>query len=160
MQMDWSLWGSDCQSLFCFVLFFLCCLLFFGVIELNVLLLCVPHMYCTFIGKSRNKWISNTLILTEMMSTLLLNMNFCCYTEPQGNGGNSGGAGGSSKGPQKDWWNQLFENQQQIWIAVACAAAAGLLLFSSGNQTREINWQEFRTNYLGKGEVLCTSLVK
>ena len=95
-----------------------------------------------------------------MMSGLLLNMNFCCYTEPQGNGGNSGGAGGSSKGPQKDWWNQLFENQQQIWIAVACAAAAGLLLFSSGNQTREINWQEFRTNYLGKGEVLCTSLVK
>ena len=76
-------------------------------------------------------------------------------SEPSGNNSNHGGTGGSSgKGPKKDWWSEWTENQQQIWIAVACAAAAGLLLFSSGNQMREINWQEFRTGFLEKGEVL------
>ena len=82
-------------------------------------------------------------------------------SEPSGNNSNHGGTGGSSgKGPKKDWWSEWTENQQQIWIAVACAAAAGLLLFSSGNQMREINWQEFRTGFLEKGEVwdICSIL--
>lgn len=37
-------------------------------------------------------------------------------------------------------------------IGVALAAAAGYMLMQSSNH-RQISWQEFRTNYLEKGEV-------
>ena len=68
-------------------------------------------------------------------------------------GGDSGGGGSSGKPPGDDWWKNLFDNPQQIAIAVALAGSAALLLMLSGIETREINWQEFRTKYLERGEV-------
>ncbi len=46
-----------------------------------------------------------------------------------------------------------MDNQQSILIGLAVAAGAGWLLFGNTNNVREINWQEFRTNYLERGEV-------
>lgn len=68
-------------------------------------------------------------------------------------GGDSGGGGSSGKPPGDDWWKNLFENPQQIVIAAALAGATALFLLFSGIETREINWQEFRTKYLERGEV-------
>ena len=68
-------------------------------------------------------------------------------------GGDGGGGGSSGKPPGDDWWKNLFDNPQQIVIAVAIAAGAALFLMFSGMETREINWQEFRTKYLERGEV-------
>ena len=68
--------------------------------------------------------------------------------------GDDGGGGGSSgKPPGGDWWKNLFDNPQQILIAAAFTGAAALFLLFSGIETREINWQEFRTKYLERGEV-------
>ena len=68
-------------------------------------------------------------------------------------GGDSEGGGSGGKPPGDDWWKNLFDNPQQIAIAAALAGAAGLFLLLSGIETREINWQEFRTKYLERGEV-------
>ncbi|KXJ24312.1 AFG3-like protein 2 [Exaiptasia diaphana] len=63
--------------------------------------------------------------------------------------------GGTSGGKKpKPWWDSFYEAyQQQIWLAVGLSLGTGYLLMSSGTPTREINWQEFRTNYLEKGDV-------
>ena len=68
-------------------------------------------------------------------------------------GGDGGGGGSSGKPPGDDWWKSLFDNPQQIAIAAALAGAGALFLLFSGIETREINWQEFRTKYLERGEV-------
>lgn len=68
-------------------------------------------------------------------------------------GGDGGGGGSSGKPPGDDWWKNLFDNPQQIVIAAALAGAAALFLMFSGMEMREINWQEFRTKYLERGEV-------
>lgn len=67
---------------------------------------------------------------------------------PAGNGRQ----GGSGKGG-KDWWKEIMDNQQTILIGLAVAAGAGWLLFGNTSSVKEINWQEFRTNYLERGEV-------
>lgn len=46
-----------------------------------------------------------------------------------------------------------MDNQQTILIGLAVAAGAGWLLFGNTSSVKEINWQEFRTNYLERGEV-------
>jgi AFG3 family protein len=69
-------------------------------------------------------------------------------------GGSSGPGNGKNPGGNKQWWQSFFENyQQQIWLATGLALGAGYLLMYSGMPVREINWQEFRTNYLEKGDV-------
>ena len=73
-------------------------------------------------------------------------------------GGNSSG-GSSGKPPGSEWWRDLLENQQQVLIALALAAGMAFLLLKSGKENREINWQEFRTNYLEKGEVSLVTFV-
>ena len=77
-------------------------------------------------------------------------------SKSSGGGGSSGGSGGK-KGPNP-WWQSFYETyQQQIWLAVGLSFGAGYLLMSSGTPVREINWQEFRTNYLEKGDVSALS---
>ena len=39
------------------------------------------------------------------------------------------------------------------WVPLALALAAGYVLTHSGGQPRLISWQEFRINYLERGEV-------
>ncbi len=69
----------------------------------------------------------------------------------QGSSG-SGKSSGDGKGG-RDWWKEIMDNQQSILIGLAVAAGAGWLLFGNAPSVREINWQEFRTNYLERGEV-------
>lgn len=40
-----------------------------------------------------------------------------------------------------------------LWLALGLAVAAGYILTRPGLNTRHISWQEFRINYLEKGEV-------
>lgn len=71
-------------------------------------------------------------------------------------GGNEGGGGGDdNKPPGGDWWKNLRDiNPQGFAIGVALAALGALLLMNaSGMESSEINWQEFRTKYLERGEV-------
>lgn len=68
-------------------------------------------------------------------------------------GGGEGGGGNSGKPPGDDWWKNLFENNPQALIGGAVAAVLALLFLMSERDTREINWQEFRTKYLERGEV-------
>ncbi|PFX27319.1 AFG3-like protein 2 [Stylophora pistillata] len=68
-------------------------------------------------------------------------------------GGGVGGGGSSGKPPGDDWWKNLFENNPQALIGGAVAAVLALLFLMSERDTREINWQEFRTKYLERGEV-------
>lgn len=74
-------------------------------------------------------------------------------------GGKDGNSGGSPKKPEgngSEWWRDIYENPQQyLWLGIAVSVGAGWLMLSSGGYSKEINWQEFRTNYLAKGEV-CT----
>ena len=66
----------------------------------------------------------------------------------------SGGGGGGGKKGGKEWWQYWMENpQNQLWLAIGVSVGAAWMLLSSGQQSREINWQEFRTSYLEKGEV-------
>ena len=66
--------------------------------------------------------------------------------------------GGKKPGNGKEWWRDIYDNPQQyIWLGVAVGVGAGWLLISNGGYSREINWQEFRTNYLAKGEVSITT---
>lgn len=75
-------------------------------------------------------------------------------TEQSSGGGGGGSSGGKKPGDGKEWWRDAYENPQQyIWLGVAVGVGTGWLLLSSGGYSREINWQEFRTNYLAKGEV-------
>ena len=69
------------------------------------------------------------------------------------NGG--GGGGGDNKPPGGDWWKNFREfNPQGFAVGLALAAVGALLFFNSaGMESREINWQEFRTKYLERGEV-------
>ena len=39
------------------------------------------------------------------------------------------------------------------WVPLALALAAGYMLTNSSGQPRQISWQEFRINYLERGEV-------
>lgn len=39
------------------------------------------------------------------------------------------------------------------WVPLALALAAGYVLTHSSGQPRQISWQEFRINYLERGEV-------
>ena len=71
-------------------------------------------------------------------------------------GGDSGGGGeGDNKPPGGDWWKNFREiNPQGFAIGVALAAVGALLFMNAaGMESREINWQEFRTKYLERGEV-------
>ena len=81
---------------------------------------------------------------------------------PESNNGRSsggddgeGGGGGDNNPPGGDWWKNFREiNPQGFAIGVALAAVGALLLMNaSGMESREINWQEFRTKYLERGEV-------
>ena len=66
----------------------------------------------------------------------------------------SGGGWGGGKKGGKEWWQYWMENpQNQLWLAIGVSVGAAWMLLSSGQQSREINWQEFRTSYLEKGEV-------
>ena len=72
-------------------------------------------------------------------------------------GGDSGGeeGGGDNRPPGGDWWKNFREiNPQSFAIGVALAAVGALLFMNTaGIESREINWQEFRTKYLERGEV-------
>lgn len=70
-------------------------------------------------------------------------------------GGDSGEGGGDNKPPGGDWWKNFREiNPQGFAIGVALAAVGALLFMNAaGMESREINWQEFRTKYLERGEV-------
>ena len=73
--------------------------------------------------------------------------------KPSGSPSSSSGGGGGKKGG-KEWWQYWMENpQNQLWLAIGVSVGAAWMLLSSGQQSREINWQEFRTSYLEKGEV-------
>ncbi|XP_073233396.1 mitochondrial inner membrane m-AAA protease component AFG3L2-like isoform X2 [Porites lutea] len=77
-------------------------------------------------------------------------------------GGDSGGGGeGDNKPPGGDWWKNFREiNPQGFAIGVALAAVGALLFMNAaGMESREINWQEFRTKYLERGESrLCFTI--
>ena len=45
-----------------------------------------------------------------------------------------------------------FDGQKWGWVPVGLAVLAGYIL-SRGSNTRHISWQEFRTQYLERGEV-------
>ena len=73
-----------------------------------------------------------------------------------GTGGGRPESGGSSGGDGKggkDWWKEILENQQNLLIGIAALAGAGYFLLGGPNSSREINWQEFRVNYLDRGDV-------
>jgi len=62
---------------------------------------------------------------------------------------NSGGSGGGKKG--KEWWQE--EENKRLLIMTASGLLAMYLLSGSSSSMREINWQDFRINYLERGEV-------
>jgi len=73
-----------------------------------------------------------------------------------GTGGGKPGSGGSSGGDGKggkDWWKEILENQQNLLIGAAALAGASYFLLAGPNSSKEINWQEFRVNYLDRGDV-------
>lgn len=80
------------------------------------------------------------------------NSNVKKSKESEGDDG-GGGGGSSGKPPGDDWWKNLIENNPQALIGGAVAAVLALLFLMSERDTREINWQEFRTKYLERGEV-------
>ncbi|EDV21649.1 uncharacterized protein TRIADDRAFT_30182 [Trichoplax adhaerens] len=65
------------------------------------------------------------------------------------------GGGDHNKKDDKYWWEELSEaRMRQIGLGVAIAIGAGYYLYTTDhNATREINWQQFRVNYLEKGLV-------
>ena len=71
-------------------------------------------------------------------------------------GGNSEGGGDDNKPPGGDWWRNFRDiNPQGFAIGVALAAVGALILMNASRmESSEINWQEFRTKYLERGEVL------
>ena len=94
------------------------------------------------------------LMFTRFVLQLLDNCNMlfiCIQGGPNPGGEQSGGSGGGKGG--KDWWKELLDNQQSILISIAVAAGAGYFLLGGSSSTKEINWQEFRTNYLDRGDV-------
>lgn len=70
-------------------------------------------------------------------------------------GGNSEGGGDDNKPPGGDWWRNFRDiNPQGFAIGVALAAVGALILMNASRmESSEINWQEFRTKYLERGEV-------
>ena len=64
-----------------------------------------------------------------------------------GSGGNKGGGGG------KEWWQEILNNQQSLALIGVAAIGAGWIIMNSSTPSREINWQEFRTSFLEKGDV-------
>lgn len=77
-------------------------------------------------------------------------------------GDDSGGGGGGdgNKPPGGDWWKNFRDiNPQGLAIGVAVAAVGALLFMNAtGMESREINWQEFRTKFLERGEVCLRTL--
>ena len=77
-------------------------------------------------------------------------------------GGDSGGGGegDDNKPPGGDWWKHFREiNPQGLAMGVAVAAVGALLFMNTtGKESREINWQEFRTKFLERGEV-CLRII-
>ena len=54
----------------------------------------------------------------------------------------------------KKWFEEAMQPQNRgTMIGIALAAAAGYMLMQSSSHSRQISWQEFRINYLEKGEV-------
>jgi hypothetical protein len=95
--------------------------------------------------------------VSHLFQSLFFHGNISFLASSNGKSGNSGGNGGTPKKPPgngKEWWRDIYENPQQyLWLGIAASVGAGWLMLSSGSYSHEINWQEFRTNYLAKGEV-------
>lgn len=74
---------------------------------------------------------------------------------PTGSGGPAGGSGGGGGGKNgKEWWQEFLEsNQQNILLMTGTGFVMAYLLMRSQTPMKEINWQEFRMNYLERGEV-------
>ncbi|XP_065675432.1 mitochondrial inner membrane m-AAA protease component AFG3L2 isoform X2 [Hydra vulgaris] len=71
-------------------------------------------------------------------------------SNPSGFGFSSGGSNNNG-GPE--WWKDLMKHQQNILLFGGACFFAAYMYFQSVPTTKEINWQEFRTSYLSKGEV-------
>jgi len=75
--------------------------------------------------------------------------------KPSGSGGpnknTSGSSGGGGK-KGKEWW-QDEENKRLLIMTGSGLLAMYFLSMGSGASLREINWQDFRINYLERGEV-------
>lgn len=80
--------------------------------------------------------------------------------DPNSSGG--GGSGGSGRGP-KDVEQRTIKFEYKIpnfdpqnwnyWLPLGLAVTAGYMLTRPSMNSRRISWQEFRVNYLEKGEV-------
>lgn len=72
-------------------------------------------------------------------------------------GNTTPGSSGDNNKDNKNWWEDLSEARiRQIGLGVAVAIAAAYYLYATDRSpTREINWQQFRVNYLEKGLVSC-----
>ena len=72
-------------------------------------------------------------------------------TEGGPNKNTSGSSGGGGK-KGKEWW-QDEENKRLLIMTGSGLLAMYFLSMGSGASLREINWQDFRINYLERGEV-------
>ena len=85
------------------------------------------------------------------MFDLIFDVAFLGGTE--GGGSPSGGSSGGGGKGGKDWWKEILENQQSLLIGIAALAGASYFLLGGPNSSKEINWQDFRVNYLDRGMV-------
>lgn len=74
-------------------------------------------------------------------------------------GGGGGARGGAEGGREEHPFGQVvrkfeihIDPQKWGWVPLGLAVAIGYML-TRGNNTRHISWQEFRTQYLERGEV-------
>ena len=78
------------------------------------------------------------------------------------NSSSGGGGGGSGRGP-KDVEQRTIKFEYKIpnfdpqnwnyWLPLGLAVTTGYMLTRPSMNSRRISWQEFRVNYLEKGEV-------
>lgn len=96
-------------------------------------------------------------------------INLLISDQKHGKAKTSDKSSSSAKGRDKDgndwfgkaWFEEALQPQNRgTFVGVALAAAAGYMLMMSSGNNRQISWQEFRINYLEKGEVnLVTSIL-
>jgi FtsH Extracellular. len=69
-----------------------------------------------------------------------------------GNSKNStGGSSGGKNKSGKEWWQE--EENKRLLLMTGSGLLVMYLLSGPSNSMREINWQDFRINYLERGEV-------
>ena len=81
-------------------------------------------------------------------------MQFVSYLgHKEGNSGGSGGQGGGDDNWKKLWDQVMSKVQGNMGAMLAVGLTGAFLFATSYNPSKEINWQDFRTGYLERGEV-------